>query len=200
MTGMIVIEPYFFDNLRTAKRLWDENMAGKFLETSGDLPVDSEDYYEIAWDGMSSVFNDVRNYYNENEEECITVHVCFDPLIDRFYELCRAYEKLMSLTPEENFLRERGEKAVCDGFGFWDYSCGWVLYNEKHGRPRLVILFDENFCGLHILPLALAGARRELEDQVSQLEELLKKTRKSKKCKKGKPIIRLPEKIEKEAA
>lgn len=200
MTGIVVVEPYFFDNLRTAKRLWDEDMADKFLKTSGDLPVDSEDYYEIAWDGMSSVFNDTRNYYNENEEECIEVHVCFDPLIDRFYELWRAYEKLMGLTPEENSLRERGEKAVYDSFGFWDYSCGWALYNEKHGRPRLVILSDENFCGLHILPLALAGARRELEDQVIQLEKLLKETQKSKKCKKGKPIIRLPEKNEKEAA
>lgn len=195
---MVVVEPYFFDNLRTAKRLWDEGVADRFLEVCGDLPADSEEYCEIAWEGMGSVFADVRNYYNE--EKNYDVYVCFDPLIDRFYELCRAYETQLGLTPRENLLRNSGEKAICESFGFWDYSCEWTLYDENHGHPRLLILFDENFCGLHILPLALAGARKELEDQISNLEKITQEGTKAEKPTKHKPIIRLPEKHDKEAA
>lgn len=191
---MVEIEPFFFDNLLTAKRLWDEGVADKFLNTSGNFSVDAEAYYEIAWDGMNSIFSEVRNYYNEDEEGCLESHVCFDPLIDRFFELCREYEKCNGLEPGENPIRTSGTKEICNSFGFWDYSCDWMLCDERHGRPRLVIISDENFCGLHILPLALAGARRELENQLALLEAEIKKAKRPPKPKKRKAVIQLPEK------
>lgn len=191
---MVEIESSFFDNLLTAKRLWDNGVADKFLKTSGNFSVDAEAYYEIAWDGMSSVFRDVRNYCNEKENEYWEVHVCFDPLIDRFFKLCQEYEKCKGLAPEGNPIRTSGARAVCDSFGFWDFSCDWMLCDEMHGRARLVIVSDENFCGLHILPLALAGARHELENQLELLEAEIKEAKRAKKPKKQKAVIKLPEK------
>lgn len=190
---MIDIEPFFFDNLRIAKRLWDENLADRFFNTCGDWPVNTEDYYEIVWNGTYSVFELTHNYFNEDRE--IETVVCFDPLIDKFFQLCAAYEKRMGLTPEENTLRSDGAKAVCASFGFWDYSCDWWLYDERHGRPRLVVFWDCEFCGLHVLPVALASAKSELESQIQNLEAALKKR------KKRKSVIRLPEQNDmKEAA
>lgn len=182
---MIYLEPCFFENLHLAKRLWDENAASHFLDLCGDWPVDSEEYYEIAWSGIHSIFKQIGSYFNESKE--IETIVFFDPLIDKFFQLCAAYEKRMGLTPEENTLRSNGVREVHNSFGFWDYSCGWTLYGEDHGRPRLVVIFDEEFCGLHFLPVALASAKSELESQVQNLEAALKKR------KKRKPVIRLPE-------
>lgn len=190
---MIDIEPCFFDNLRIAKRLWDENLADRFLDTCGDWSVDTEEYYEIAWDGIYSVFEQTRNYYNEHRE--LDVMVCFDPLIDKFFQLCETYEKRMGLAPEENALRLTGLKAIYESFGFWDYTCDWCFCGEGHGRRRLVVLWTCEFCGLHILPVALASAKGELEVQIKNLEAALKKR------KKRKSVIRLPEQNDmKEAA
>lgn len=190
---MIELEPYFFDSLRIAKRLWDENLADRFLDVCGDLPVDTEEYYEIAMDGIYSVFEQTRNYYNEHRE--LETIVCFDPLIDKFFELCEVYEDHMGLTPEENSLRLAGSRAIYDSFGFLDYTCDWWFCSEGHGRPRLVVLWTCEFCGLHILPVALASAKSELERQIKNLEVALKKR------KKRKPVIRLPEQNDmKEAA
>lgn len=164
------LEPYFFDTLCVAKQLWDAGMAERFMKRCGSYPADTEEYYEIFYDGVSSVYEETNNYYNEEKE--VESLVIFDPLIDEFFRLCREYERRKGISKEDNPLRDCGLREVYDSFGFWDYSCDWRLCDE-HGRPRLVILFSCEFCGQHVLPGAVADSKRELEFQIALLKRAL---------------------------
>lgn len=186
------LEPYFFDNLCVAKQLWDAGAANPFLKWCGSFPVDTEEYYEIFYDGVASVYEKTCSYYNEEKE--VETLVLFDPLMDEFFRLCREYEQRKGISKEGNPLRHRGQRDVCDSFGFQDYCCSWWLFDEQHGRPRLVILFDCDFCGHHALPGAVADSRSELESQIIGLKKALAELE-------PQPVITLPVQTEmKEAA
>ncbi len=186
------LEPYFFDNLCVAKQLWDAGVGGSFFDYCGSFPADTEDYYELFYYGVASVYEKTCNYYNEEKE--IETLVFFDPLMDEFFRLCREYEWRKGISREDNPLRSRGQREIHDSFGFVDYCCDWWLYDEQHGRPRLVILFDCNFCGHHALPGAVADSRCELESQIIGLKKALADL-------KPHPVIALPVQAEmKEAA
>lgn len=165
------LEPYFFDNLYLAKQLWDAGVANRFLDWCGSLPVDTEEYYELFYDGVASVFEETKTYYNEEKE--IETIVLFDPLIEEFFRLCREYERLSGVSSDANQIRKSGLRAVHESFGFIDYSCDWWLHDEQHGRPRLIILFNCDFYGQHALPGAVADSRIELESQISGLKKAL---------------------------
>ncbi len=165
------LEPYFFDNLCVAKQLWDAGASERFLKWCGSYPVDTEDYYELFYDGVASVFEETRTYYNEEDE--VETLVLFDPLMDEFFHLCREYERRKGVSREDNPFRSRGQQEVHDSFGFMDYSCDWWLCDEQHGRPRLVILFNYDFCGHHALPGAVAESKSELKNQIIGLKKAL---------------------------
>lgn len=165
------LEPYFFDNLRVAKQLWDAGAAERFLKWCGSYPVDTEEYYELFYDGVASVYEETRTYYNEKRE--IETLVLFDPLMDEFFRLCQEHERRKGVSPENNQLRRTGQRKVHDSFGIVDYCCDWRLCDEQHGRPRLVILFDCNFYGYHALPGAVAESRNELKNQIMELKKVL---------------------------
>lgn len=194
------LEPYLFDNLYIAKQLWDAGAAERFLKWCGSYPVDTEEYYELFYDGVASVFEETKTYYNEEKE--IETLVLFDPLMDEFFRLCEEYERLKGVSPADNQLRRGGQREVCNSFGFVDYCCDWWLFDEQHGRSRLVILFDCNFCGHHELPGAVANARNELKNQISQLKSKIKAlaSNKKPKCQKNPPVKMLTEVERKEAA
>lgn len=186
------LEPYFFDNLYIAKQLWDAGAGNDFFDRCGSFAADSEDYYALFYEGVASVYKETCNYYNEDKE--IETLVLFDPLMDEFFRLCREYERRKGVSPENNQLRRTGQREVHDSFGFVDYCCDWWLCDEQHGRPRLVILFDCNFCGHHALPGAIADSRSELESQIIGLKKALAELE-------PQPVITLPVPTElKEAA
>ncbi len=186
------LEQYFFDNLCVAKQLWDAGVGGSFFDHCGSFPADTEDYYELVYCGVASVYKETYNYYNDEKE--IETLVCFDPLMDEFFHLCMEYERCRGVSREDNPFRSRGQQEVYDSFGFMDYSCNWWLCDEQHGRPRLVILFDCNFCGHHVLPGAVADSRSELEHQIILLKEALAELE-------PQPVIAMPVQTEmKEAA
>lgn len=188
----MILEPYFFDNLCVAKQLWDAGAGNRFFDHCGSFPVDTEDYYELFYYGVASVYKETCNYYNEEKE--IETLVLFDPLMDEFFRLCREYEQRKGISREDNPYRRQGQTEVHDSFGFVDYCCDWWLCDEQHGRPRLVILFDCNFCGHHALPGAIADSRSELESQIIGLRNALAKLE-------PQPVITLPIQTEmKEAA
>ena len=158
----------------------------------GSYPVDTEDYYELFYDGVASVFEETRTYYNEEDE--VETLVLFDPLMDEFFHLCREYERRKGVSREDNPFRSRGQQEVHDSFGFMDYSCDWWLCDEQHGRPRLVILFNYDFCGHHALPGAVAESKNELKNQIIGLGKALAGLE-------TQPVITLPVQAEmKEAA
>ncbi len=165
------LEPYFFDNLYLAKQLWDTDAGSSFFDHCGLFPADTEDYYELFYCGVADVYKETFNYYNDEKE--VETLVLFDPLIDEFFRLCREYERRKGISRDSNSLRSRGQQEIHDSFGFMDYCCDWWLRDEQHGRPRLVILFDCNFCGHHMLPGAVAASRRELESQIIGLKKAL---------------------------
>lgn len=186
------LEPCFFENLYLAKQLCDAGEEKCFLDHCGSLPADTEDYYELFYYGIASVYKETYNYYNDDKE--IETMVFFDPLIDEFFYLCREYERRMELSCDDNPLRKQGHQAIYDSFGFVDYCCDWWLCDEQHGRPRLIVLFDCNFCGHHLLPGSLADSKCELVRQIAGLKKALAELD-------PQPVITLPIQIEmKEAA
>ena len=186
------LEPYFFQNLFITKRLWDAGAGNSFFDQCGSFPVDTEDDYELFYSGISSVYKETCNYYNEDKE--LETLVFFDPLMDEFFTLCREYERRKGIAREDNSLRSHGQQEVYKSFGFMDYCCDWWLCDEQHGRPRLIILIDCNFCGHYLLPGAIADSRNELESQIRILKKALAELE-------PQPIIALPIEIEiKEAA
>lgn len=186
------LEPYFFDNLCVAKQLWDAGVGSRFFDQCGSYTADTEDYYELFYEGAASVYEKTCNYYNEEKE--VETLVLFDPLMNEFFRLCREYERRKEISRENDPFRSQGQREIHDSFGFVDYCCDWWLFDEQHGRPRLVILFDCNFCGHHALPGAIADSRSELENQISRLKKALADLE-------PQPVITLPAQAElKEAA
>lgn len=193
------LEYYFFDNLYTAKRLWDTGVSDHFMERCGSMPADTDEYYEIFWTGMVSVFEDSRNYYNDEKE--IETLVCFDPLIDEYFRLCVQYEAQKGISKEANPYRGPAQRAICESFGFMDYSADWWLCDEQHGRPHIVVLMACEFCSHHALPAGLANAREELVERTDQLTRELKALTAKKPKQKAKPTPKLIAQAElKEAA
>lgn len=185
------LEPYFFENLCMAKELWDAGAGSSFFDHCGSYPVDTEDYYELFYYGVASVYEKMCSYYNEEKE--IETLVFFDPLMDEFFRLCREYERRKGVSGENNPFRRHGQREIHDSFGFVDYCCDWWLYDEQHGRPRLIVLFDCYFYGHHALPGAVVNSRSELESQIIGLKKALAELE-------PRPVITLPVQTERKEA
>lgn len=95
---MDIPDCWFFQNLRMAKGLADGGYLEPFLQKCGNYRVDDESSYELSWEGIASVFPNLRGYSNEEIEADILV--LFDPLIDEFCRLCKLYEEKEGLPME----------------------------------------------------------------------------------------------------
>lgn len=116
------------------------------------------DYFpDMAWDAIGTIFEDCRMYYNEELEA--DIFVFFDPLIDEFYSLCRRYELKKQLSPSQNKHRDVLTQAVWSSFSMDSYDYDVRLFNDSHGRARLVFLNGPEFGGLYDVPSSLIDAR-----------------------------------------
>lgn len=59
---MDIPDCWFFQNLRMAKGLADGGYLEPFLQTCGNYRVDDESSYELSWEGIASVFPNLRGY------------------------------------------------------------------------------------------------------------------------------------------
>lgn len=160
-----------FSNLRTAKQLSDNGFLTAFLGQCGSQSVDDEDFNDIAWSGIISVFPGICVYYNAEIE--VDTMVLFDPLIDEFCRLCTLYEMKHSITPGESRLRTQAESRIYDSFDmpYYEYDYSFRICSMGHGRKRFVLLTGMEFCGFYQLPCVLCGVRCALESQVAMLRK-----------------------------
>lgn len=170
---MDIPDCWFFQNLRMAKGLADGGYLEPFLQKCGNYRVDDESSYELSWEGIASVFPNLRGYSNEEIEADILV--LFDPLIDEFCRLCKLYEEKEGLPYGTSPLRVSVEREVYRNFDLYSYNYDYDFrfYHDGHGRGRMVVLMGCEFCGFEQLPTALSDVRNELEAQVRHLREKL---------------------------
>lgn len=177
-----------FEFLSVAKDLHDCGLLDKVMEAFPNMEV-CEDYYSIAWEGIANVFECFRQYYKEDTQ--METMVFFDPVITKFYRLCALYEANNNISEINNALRRDGEKEVYQCFCLNSYDFDVLLYDSRHGSPRLVILSGEEFYGHTELPRVLSEVKDTFENHCKKLEKALIKEI---------PTVTAPEKTAKEAA
>lgn len=165
-----VVEPETFEFLAIAKELYDCGLMEKLPEYWRSMDI-CEDYYSLAWEGISRVFEDFNEYYAQ--ETGTETMVFFDSLITEFYRLCRLYEAQKNILHENNSFWKRGEREIYECFYLNAYDYDVRLYDGSRGKPRMVILTGEEFCGHGELPGVLAEVRNTFASYCNQLKKAL---------------------------
>lgn len=180
------------DTLNAAMKIL--NMA-KLLESHGKLTrlMDKlEDYTEITLDNQciveryacESVFQDTRCYeqygkqVSRNEREPDReVYVLRDPLLDRFYTLCREYEARKGITRIENPYARQMEDAVHSAMRLSSYNFDylWIDGSETRKSPKFLLFLFEEFYSFDELPKALCDILDDCESGIKKLEQELEK-------------------------
>ena len=168
---MVELPYMFFEMLDLAKCLHDSELAEKFHKRFDKLELCEESFYELAYEATGWIFEDSRDYYN-NEEEFET-WVFYDPLIDRFCQLCQVYEQQNDLSEEQNPYRRQIISAINSAFCFnhYSYNFDWRLSASDRGRKRLLFYIGPEFYELCELPPALLEIREQFQNLVGQLEQ-----------------------------
>lgn len=159
-----------FEFLSVAKDLYDYDLLDKVMERCGNMEV-CEDCYSLAWDGIASVFEGLRQYFRE--ETGVETMVFFDPVITEFYRLCAEYEAKTGINKDPDPFRREGEKEVYQCFCLSAYDFDVLLCDGFRGKPRIVILSGEEFYGHSELPRALVDVRSTFETHCKRLKEAL---------------------------
>lgn len=104
------------------------------------------------------------------------IYVFCDPLIDRFCQLCRQYERSSRMTEEENPYRKEIERIIRTGFCLsgYAYDFDWKLSASDRGRPRILFFCGEEFCSLDEVPECLLEIREGFQALNDQLEKVLR--------------------------
>ncbi len=175
---MVELYDEFFSMLRFAKRLCEYDMEDPLKKWFGSDELDGENYWELAFEAISWIFRDTRRYYNEREE--IETWMFTDPVIDRFCQLCREYEKRRGISEEENPYRRDMAKIIHEGLTFNSYSYGydWRLSSKNRGRKCLLLFTGCEFYSHDEVPEGLLEIKNGFETMTACLEkELSRETR-----------------------
>lgn len=170
--GVFDIDPCTFNFLFIAKDLYDYDLLDKVVDTCGNMEV-CDDYYSLAWEGISNVFETVRGSYNEERQE--ETLVFRDPVITEFYHLCSVYEEQKGVSKEDNPFRQDGERQVYQSLSMSAYDYDARTCEGIRGGPRLVFWSGEEFCGTEELPASLAEARYAYKTYCDRLKEAIAK-------------------------
>lgn len=180
------------DTLNAAMRIL--NIA-KVLENHGKLSKLMDklgNYTEITWDNQymversacESVFQDTRWYEQRGKrvsrheyEPDREVYVLRDPMLDRFYALCREYEARRGITRIENPYARRMEDAVHAAMRLSNYSYDylWIDGSKERKSPKLLIFIFEEFYSFEEIPKALCEILDDCRSGIWQLEQELEK-------------------------
>jgi len=175
---MMELYEEFFSMLRLSKNLYDCGLATRFNRTFGFWHLDGDDYWELAREAIGWVFQDTREFYNEEQE--IETWLFIDPVIDRFCKLCQEYETRKGISEEENPYRADMERTIHDGFAFssYSYNYDWRLSSKDRGRKCLLLFTGCEFYNTDEVPTGLQDIKDGFENMVTKLErELFKETR-----------------------
>lgn len=175
---MVELYDEFFSMLRFAKQLYDSGLEDQVKGKFGLYPLDGDIYWEIAYEAIGGIFQDTRQYYNDDDE--IETWVFSDPLIDRFCQLCQEYEARRDVHEEEDPFRRDMEHILHEGFCFsgYAYNYDWRLSPNDRGRKCLLLFLGCEFCSHDEIPTGLLDIKDGFKDTIRRLEqELSKETR-----------------------
>lgn len=169
---MVEINDWLWEGLYTMKKLYDHGRADGLMEEYRNCVLDGDYIGDIAMSALEHTFADTRMYWYTKREE-VDVYVCFDPIIDEFYSLCRKYEEKNAVPPGGNPHRSAMDRAIRSGFYFNDYSYTYRVYDgtPKKGRARLVLILYPDFCSLY----EVSGGMLEIYDAYCDHVKTMKK-------------------------
>ena len=168
---MVEMDFNFWQTIAVIKKFCDSGKADILLREFGNCNIDGDYLYELCIEGMHHVFSDTVNYYHE--ETMNDVYVFQDVALDRFYELCRQYEKVMGISPEDNLHRKEMRTHIEYALTFDDYSYDFHLYTDlmRKGRCRIVLILYEEFYNYFAVPGGLLDIQEALEYHIQQIEQ-----------------------------
>lgn len=167
------LDPGLIESIYLIKRLHDSGMAEGLLKSYGNLEIDGDLYYEMAYEAIGSVFADTRNYYNEEKE--FETWIFMDPMLDEFCRLCQEYERGRGVSEENNPFRKNMENSIRSGlsFGSYDYDFNWKFSPADRGRNRLLLFTGPEFAFESEVPCGLLEIRDSLDYCNKRLREEL---------------------------
>ncbi len=170
---MIEIDDYAWESLYILKDLYDHNDKSPVLDMYKDTKIDGDYMYEIALNSMGTIFEDTRNYYDEEKE--YDVYVFFDPIITDYWRLCVEYERRTGTPKEESSYRKEMLGAINSALSFPDYSYGTYSYEDTSRRNgcRLVLVLGPEFCCHYMVPGALCEAYDAFDYHTQRLRKAL---------------------------
>ena len=168
---MIEINSWLWEGIYTLKQLYDHGKTDGTLKDFKSHTLDSDDAGEIAMSALYDVFATTRDYWQERDET--ETYVFFDPVLDEFFRLCRAYEHVNHMAPKDNPFREDMYRAIQSGLLFDDYSYNYLVYDgsQRDGRCKIVLKLYPEFCHTY----EVAGGLLEIYDALRDQTERLKK-------------------------
>jgi hypothetical protein len=104
-----------------------------------DAEINGDNFYEMVYEAVSSVFENTSNYYNEEDE--VETWVFMDPLLDEFCRLCGDYEKSRGVSEVDNPFRKDFESILRSGFSFGSYSYNYDWKRRRRPGKRRLLLF-----------------------------------------------------------
>ncbi len=166
---MADLSEYMWEGLYVLKQLYDYGFGENLLHEYSSIELDGDYIGDIAMRAVFEVFEDTRDYYN-NEIE-VETYVFFDRTINEFFETCRTYEKHNQLLPEENKHRKAMEKEANYALSFNSYSYDYCIYSgdDPHEPCRVVLCLHCEFCAIHEIPGGLVELRSAL---ITHTEEM----------------------------
>lgn len=77
------LDYYMWETLYVLKELYDHGKGKALLDSYAPCEIDGDYCYEVARAAIGDVFEDTRDYYDEEQE--IEINVFFDPIITEFF-------------------------------------------------------------------------------------------------------------------
>lgn len=170
---MIEIDDYAWESLFVLKDIYDHNDKSPVLGMYKDTEIDGDYLYEITLNSIGTIFEDTRNYYDEEKE--FDVYVFFDPIITDYWRLCDEYEIRTGTPKEKNTYREEMFRAINNALSFPEYSYGIYSYEDTSRRNgcRLVLVLGLEFYCHYMVPSALCEAYDAFEYHTQRLKKAL---------------------------
>lgn len=168
---MIEINSWLWEGIYTLKQLYDHGKTEGTLKDFKSHTLDSDDAGEIAMCAINDVFATTRDHWRERDE--IETYVFFDPVLDEFFRLCRAYEQENHMAPEDDPFREDMYRAIRSGLLFDDYSYDYIVYDgsQRDGKCKLILKVYPEFCHSY----EVAGGLLEVYDAFCDQTKRLRK-------------------------
>lgn len=148
-----------FSVLRLAKVFFDSDVPDEAKKDLGTWELDEDNCYVLGLEASEWIFRNTEHYYNESKE--VDTWLFADPMIDRFCQLCREYERDKGITEDENPYRDAIERAIHESFRFDSYSYGydWRLSLSERGRKCVLLFTGEEFYSQESVPEGLLEIR-----------------------------------------